>query len=170
MSDVQRKLVALPAFKRNQTMQKSLRGLGYDHWIATAGKRRTVVPGKQHEDIVEYGFFVPNARVAKNPAGKELKDRLRPFKSSAALNNETVGSLLNEYRELKAGRECMKAKMETGRRLLREAGERLGLSLEHSGWEAAHGPDPKSVGQHPSPEECNQWLESNAGIRKRMEE
>ena len=90
LSDVQRKLVALPAFKRNQTMQKSLRGLGYDHWIATAGKWRTVVPGKQHGDIVEYGFFVPNAKVEKNPAGKELKDRLRPFKPSAAFKRDML--------------------------------------------------------------------------------
>ena len=86
LSDVQRKLVALPAFKRNQTMQKSLRGLGYDHWIATAGKWRSVSYG----DIVEYGFFVPNAKIAKNPAGKELKDRLRPFKPSAAFKRDML--------------------------------------------------------------------------------
>ena len=44
------------------------------------------------------------------------------------MDNETAGSMLNEYRELKAGRECLKAKMETGRRKLEEAAKRLGDS------------------------------------------
>ena len=86
------------------------------------------------------------------------------------MDNETAGSLLNEYRELKAGRECLKAKMETGRRKLEEAAKRLGDSPEHGGWEPIHGPDPKAVRQYPSPEECKQWIESNAEIHKRMEE